>query len=142
MRSFARGALAAYVLVMAVLFAWPNGWAINRITVWFYTRFLPYLGPQVLPEHYGLLFNVLAFTALVVLVCTAFTQLRVHRVVALAIGVSALVEIGQALLLPGREAVGSDLATNAAGALLGGLIVTGWRRAARARSVPQGRPAR
>ena len=79
MRSFARGALAAYVLVMAVLFAWQNGWAINRITVWFYTRFLPYLGPQVLPEHYGLLFNVLAFTALVVLVCTAFAQLRVRR---------------------------------------------------------------
>lgn len=124
----ARWLLAGYLALVVALLAWPNGWAINRISVWVYVQLLPYVQRGVLPEHYAALLNVLAFTVLVGLLAAAVPRLHPLAAAALATGLSVLAEAGQWLLLSGqREAGLADVVANTSGALIGALIVMWWR---------------
>ncbi len=131
-------ATAVYLLVLALLVLGPWGWGLNRITVRLYTQFLytwPIAPHWALPEHYGLILNVLLFVplgaALVLLTDWAWWRVSVFAAVA-----SGAIEITQWLWLA-REAQVVDVVANTAGAALGAWVVTalgGVRRRATARS--------
>ncbi len=125
----ARWLLTAYVLVVGGLLAWPNGWVLNRLTVRLSTLGLPHLGPQVLPEHYGVALNVLALMILVALLCAAWPRVPPLQWALVATALSVTVEVAQGLLLPGREAGVGDVLANAGGAVLSAAAVRGLRAA-------------
>ena len=123
-------ALAAYVLGLVVLLAGPWGWVLNRLTVRLYVFFRydwPIAPDAALPEHYGVLLNVLLFVPL-----AALGVLVVARpwwwVVLLAAAGSALAEVVQGLWLA-REGDWRDVVANTAGALLGAVAASTWTSA-------------
>lgn len=128
-RRFLAALVVAYVVALAVLVAGPWGWALNRLTVRLYVQFRyrwPIAPDWALPEHYGVLLNVLLFVPVGALV-VALTRWSWWRVTALTALGSGLIELVQGLWLD-REASWVDVAANAAGALVGALAVSLLRR--------------
>ncbi|MCW2835764.1 MAG: VanZ family protein [Nocardioides sp.] len=118
------GALGFVVLLLG-----PWGWQLNRLTVRLYVFFrsdLPIAPAGVLPEHYGVLLNVVLFVPLSV-AWALLTRWSWWRVVLVATASSALVELVQAALLDREGGVG-DIVANGLGALLGAVAVMGVRR--------------
>lgn len=127
---------AIYVLVLAVVVLGPWGWSLNRITVWFYVQFRytwPLAPDWALPEHYGLILNVVLFVPLGAALAL-LTGWAWWRVSAAAAAASGAIELTQWLWLV-REAQWADLVANTLGAAVGALVVTALgrvrRRAAR-----------
>ncbi len=133
--------LVLYVVALAVLVLGPWGWGLNRITVQLYTQFLydwPIAPHWALPEHYGVLLNVLLFVPL-----GAGVAILSGRpwwwVTLVAAALSGAIEVVQGLWLA-RESLWSDVAANTTGALLGALIVSllarvQWRAGSRSECV-------
>ncbi len=126
-----------YVVALAVLVAGPWGRPLNRLTVDLYVQFRydwPIAPDWFLPEHYGILLNVLLFVplgALLVLVA----RLPWWVAMAAAALASGLIETAQWLWLA-REGGGNDVVANTLGAGLGAVVVSlrgrpGSRRAGR-----------
>ncbi|GAA1916777.1 hypothetical protein GCM10009797_08050 [Nocardioides hwasunensis] len=139
---------AAYVVALVVLVVGPWGWALNRMTVWFYVQ-LRYRWPiapdWALPEHYGVLLNVVLFVPM-----GALLVLVLRRpwwwVSALAASASAAIELVQGMWLA-REGTWLDVVANTLGALVGSVgaaAVSGLlrRRAGSPPAGPPGRPRR
>jgi glycopeptide antibiotics resistance protein len=125
----------AYGVALAVLVGGPWGWALNRLTVWFYVQFRyrwPIAPDWALPEHYGVLLNVLLFVPVGVLLVAAL-RLPWWAATALAACGSAGIELVQGLFLA-REASLTDVVANTVGALLGAVAVSLLRRRHRRRS--------
>lgn len=120
---------AVYLVGLAVLVAGPWGWALNRFTVACYVHFRydwPIAPDWVLPEHYGVLLNVLLFVplgALVVLLTARARWIAVLTAVLAAAAGSTAIEVVQGAFLA-REATWQDVAANTVGAALGALAVT------------------
>lgn len=115
--------LAAYLAGVVVLTVGPWGTALNRLVVRLYTFFrydVPLAPEWALPEHYGVLLNVVLLvplgTALVVLARWPW-----WRVTLAAAAASTTVEVVQAVWLA-RVGTWVDVAANTAGALLGALL--------------------
>ena len=114
-----------YVLALAVLVGGPWGWALNRLTVACYVQFRydwPIAPDWVLPEHYGVLLNVLLFVPLGALfVLLSRRPWWLGTVVAAA--ASGTIEAVQWLWLD-RQGTWSDVAANTLGAAIGALAVS------------------
>lgn len=118
-------AVVAYGAVLALLVLGPWGWALNRFTVRLYVLFrtdVPIAPDGALPEHYGLLLNVLLFVPLGAL-GVALSRWSWWRVTGLAALASTAIELVQWGWLE-REATWQDIAANAVGALVGSVAVT------------------
>lgn len=133
---------AAYVVALGLLVFAPWAWALNRVTVALYVYFRSdaSVAPTgALPEHYGVLLNVLLFVPL-----GAFFALVIRWawwwVVLPAVIASGAIETVQGLWLD-REASWSDVVANTVGALLGAVAVSLLARARR-RRVSRPAPAR
>jgi VanZ family protein len=113
-----------YVVALAVLVGGPWGSALNRFTVACYVQLRgdwPIAPDWVLPEHYGVLLNVLLFVPLGALfVLLARRPWWVATAVA-ATG-SLVIEAVQWLWLD-RQGTWSDVAANTLGAAIGALVV-------------------
>lgn len=122
---FALTAGTAYAVAVALLVFGPWGWSLNRATVRLYTLFRydwPIAPDWALPEHYGVLLNVVLFVPL-----GAFLVLITGRawwwVTLLAAAGSGVIEIVQGLWLA-REATWSDVLANTLGACVGAVLVS------------------
>jgi glycopeptide antibiotics resistance protein len=109
-----------YVVGLAVLVGGPWGSALNRFTVACYVQFRydwPIAPDWVLPEHYGVLLNVLLFVPL-----GALFVLLARRpwwvATAVAAAGSLVIEAVQWLWLD-RQGTWSDVAANTLGAAIG-----------------------
>ncbi len=129
------GALTAYCLVLVALLAWPNGWVLNRFTVWLYVHGR-HTFPEAVPEDYGVALNVLAWTVLVVLAGRGYPRVPPLVWVVAGAVVSVLAELGQRVLLPDREGLWADVLANTGGAVLGAAVLSAWR--VHDRRVPRG----
>lgn len=122
-------AAAAY----ALLLLGPFGWQLNRLTVRLYVFFrddVPIAPDQALPEHYGLLLNVLLFVPVGVALAL-LTSWSWGRIVLVAGLGSSVVELAQGTVVD-RDASAADVVTNCLGALLGaGVVIAVRRRRAR-----------
>lgn len=123
-----------YVVALALLVHAPWSWALNRATVVLYVFFRSdaSVAPAgALPEHYGVLLNVLLFVPL-----GAFLALLGRWawwwVMLPAVIVSGAIETVQGVWLD-REASWSDVVANTVGALLGAVAVSLLARARRRR---------
>ena len=103
-------------------------------------RWLEALGLPFEPSYVVLeiLANVALFVPFGVLAMTAFRWMRVWSTTAAALVTTGLIE-GVQLFLPTRYSTVSDLIANTVGALIGALLVAGWRR--RALSAAASRPS-
>lgn len=114
----------AYVVGLAVLVGGPWGSALNRFTVACYVLFRydwPVAPDWVLPEHYGVLLNVLLFVPFGAL----FVRLTGRPwwvATAVAAAGSLVIEAVQWRWLD-RQGTWSDVAANTAGAAIGALAV-------------------
>ncbi|WP_242497433.1 VanZ family protein [Nocardioides oleivorans] len=122
---------AAYVVALAVLVGGPWGWALNRLTVRLYVLFryeVPIAPDWALPEHYGVLLNVVLFVPV-----GAALVLVIRRpwwwATAVAAVASGAIEAVQGLFLA-REASWLDVAANTTGALVGAVVSALLRRRA------------
>jgi glycopeptide antibiotics resistance protein len=113
-----------YVVALAVLVGGPWGWALNRLTVTIYVQLRydwPIAPDWVLPEHYGVLLNVLLFVPL-----GALFVLLARRpwwlATAFAAAGSLAIEAVQWLWLD-RQGTWSDVAANTLGAAIGAVGV-------------------
>ena len=127
----------AYAVALALLVFGPWGWALNRATVRLYVFFrsdLPVAPTGALPEHYGLVLNVLLFVPLgaAVVLLTGWSW---WSVTLLAAAGSATIEVVQGLWLD-RQGSLSDVAANTLGGLLGALAVSLLARARRRPASP------
>lgn len=120
------GALTAYCLVLVALLAWPNGWVLNRFTVWLYVQGRSVF-PEAVPEDYGVALNVFAWVILVVLAGRTFPRVPALAWIAAGAVVSVLAEIVQRIFLPAREALWVDVIANTGGALLGAAVLSAWQ---------------
>ena len=123
-----RGALVAYAVALVVLVAGPWGHALNRLTVRLYVLFRydwPIAPSWALPEHYGLILNVVLFVPLGA-VLALVTGWRWWQVCLAAVLASTLLELLQ-LVLP-RDSDPYDVLTNGIGAALGALVITAFVR--------------
>jgi glycopeptide antibiotics resistance protein len=132
-------ASVAYAVGLGVLVAGPWGQDLNDLTVRCYTffRYDWQIAPLwVVPEHYGVLLNVLLFVPVGALLA-ALLRGRWWAAVLVAALCSAAIEAVQSRWL---ERIGSvdDLVANTVGAALGALALTLRRRR---RSRRAGRPA-
>ncbi len=132
-------ASVAYAVGLGVLVAGPWGRDLNDLTVRCYTFFRydwPIAPGWALPEHYGVLLNVLLFVPVGALLA-ALLRGRWWAAVLVAGSCSAAIEVVQSRWL---ERIGSvdDLVANTLGAALGALALTLRRRR---RSRRAGRPA-
>lgn len=122
-------AAAAY----ALLLLGPFGWQLNRLTVRLYVFFrddVPIAPDLALPEHYGLLLNVLLFVPVGVALAL-LTSWSWGRIVLVAGLGSSVVELAQGTVVD-RDASAADVVTNCLGALLGaGVVIAVRRRRAR-----------
>lgn len=133
------GAAAAYLVAVAVLVAGPWGQQLNDVTVACYAWFRyhwPLAPLWALPEHYGVLLNVLLFVPAGALL-VALTPCRWWGAVAVAALASGAVELAQGRWLE-RIAEWSDVLANSLGAAVGAIAVT---LLSRHRSRRAGRPA-
>lgn len=130
-------AATAYAVLLAVLVLGPWGWGLNRATVRLYVLFRydwPVAPDRALPEHYGVLLNVLLFVPV-----GAFVVLMTGRLWRAALAsalLSVAVEGAQWAWLQ-RQAQLSDVVANTLGGVLGALgvvVVLVVSRLARARS--------
>lgn len=115
--------LAGYLAGLVVLIAGPWGGALNRLVVRLYTffRYDVALAPDwALPEHYGLLLNVLLFVPLGV-AAVLLAEWPWWRATLAAAAASATVEVVQAAFLA-RVGTWTDVAANTLGALLGAVL--------------------
>jgi glycopeptide antibiotics resistance protein len=119
------GVAVGYVVALAVLVGGPWGWALNRLTVACYVQ-LRYAWPiapdWVLPEHYGVLLNVLLFVplgALLVLLARRPWWLATAAAAAASLAIEAV----QWLWLD-RQGTWLDVAANSLGAAIGALAVS------------------
>ena len=124
--------VAVYAVALGVLVAGPWGWALNRLTVWFYVRFRydwPIAPTWVSPDDWGVLLNVLLFVPLAALAAlvTRWAWWWVTLAAALASGV---IELAQGAWLT-REASVQDVVANTLGALIGAAAVSLVRRVRR-----------
>lgn len=116
---------AAYVVALAVLVVGPWGWALNRLTVVLYVQFRydwPIAPDGALPEHYGMLLNVVLFVPLAAVVAL-LTRKAWWWVTAVAALGSGLIEVVQWAWLA-REGGWQDVAANTLGALIGAVAVS------------------
>jgi len=92
-------------------------------------RWLEALGLPFEPTYIVLEFlaNIALFVPFGILALTAFRWMRVWSATAAGFFTSCLIE-GVQLFLPTRFSTISDLVANTAGALIGALLVAGWRR--------------
>lgn len=126
------GVIGAYAAGLGVLVAAPWGWRLNRLTVELYVFFRsdwPIAPSWALPEHYGVLLNVVLFIPLGALLLTATGWSRWRVTIAAAL-TSGAIELGQWAWLT-REASVQDVVANTLGALFGAVAVTLLRRARR-----------
>jgi len=72
------------------------------------------------------LLNVLLFVPLGI--ALHYAGMRVARITLVGLGVSLVIEVLQLAVIPGRDASLSDLITNTAGVVLGGLLGATWRK--------------
>lgn len=119
-------ALTAYCVLLAGVLAWPNGWVLNRFTVWLYLQGRQVF-PAAVPEDYGVALNVLAWSLLVVLAGWSFPRVPAAVWVLAGAGVSLFAEIVQRVGLPAREALWADVVANTGGAVLGAVVLSVWR---------------
>ncbi|MCW2738228.1 VanZ family protein [Nocardioides sp.] len=132
--------VAAYGVALGVLVLGPWGWALNRLTVALYVQFRydwPIAPDWAVPEHYGVLLNVLLFVPVGVLVALVTGRAWWWVTVVAALG-SGLVELVQGLWLA-RVSSLTDVLANTLGALVGAAAVSllarpGSRRAGRSGS--------
>ncbi len=123
--------LAVYLALTALVVAWPNAWAVNRavVHVWQIGVTNGWYDPSTFsPEAFALVLNVVLFVPLVVLAAASFPHVPLWAWVVTALVASGLIEAAQ-LLGGGRDATVLDIACNTGGALLGALLIAGWRRA-------------
>ena len=128
----------AYAVILAMLVFAPWGWVLNRATVRLYVFFrsdLPIAPSGALPEHYGLVLNVLLFVPLgaALVLLTGWSW---WSVTLLAAAGSGVIEVVQELWLD-RQGSLQDVVANTLGGLLGALAVS---LLARVRSRPGSRP--
>ncbi len=126
------GAIGAYVVALGGLVTAPWGWPLNRLTVELYVFFRSdvAIAPSwALPEHYGVLLNVVLFVPLGVLVVMATDWSWWWVTIAAALA-STAIELGQREWLT-REASVQDIVANTLGALVGAVAVSLVRRARR-----------
>lgn len=119
------GLALGYVVALAVLVGGPWGRSLNRFTVACYVRFRydwPIAPAWVLPEHYGVLLNVLLFVPLGALL-VLLTGRRWWQVTAVAAAGSLTIEAVQWLWLE-RQGTWIDVAANTLGAAIGALAVS------------------
>lgn len=130
-RAVWRVLLAIYLVLTGIVVAWPNAWAVNRAVVYVWQIGVTngwYHPSGFSPEQFAVVLNVLLFIPPVLLAAASFPRVRVGWwVLAAGLG-SCLVEFAQ-LIGGSRDATIVDIASNTGGALLGALIVAGWRRA-------------
>lgn len=139
-RRYVVALLAVYLTGVVVLVTRPWGWELNRLTVRLYVLFRyewPIAPLWVLPEHYGVLLNVLLFVPFGVLLALA-TRRAWWWVTLVALAASSAIELVQWRWLE-RDGSWTDVAANTLGALVGAVVVSLARRG-RARPAP--RPAR
>ena len=127
-------AAALYGLALALIAAWPThvDQNYNVLTVppgtWLIDlRVRPDLAYRLIEGSA----NVVLFLPFGVLLMLAFVRLTWLRAAAVALAVSAGIELMQGVALPGRTANAGDIAANTLGATLGALMVAGWRAARR-----------
>lgn len=125
----AKVALLLGAAALAALLLGPFGWQLNRLTVRLYVFFredVPIAPDWALPEHYGMLLNVLLFVPVGVTLAlrTSWSWWRIALVAALG---SAVVELAQATIVD-RDSSVTDVITNCLGALLGATVVIAVRR--------------
>lgn len=133
--------LATYVGGLVVLVTRPWGWELNRLTVRLYVLFRydwPIAPLWVLPEHYGVLLNVLLFVPFGVLLTLALRRPWWWATTAAALVASTLIEQAQWRWLE-RDGSWGDVAANTVGALVGAVAVS---LSSRGRARPARRPAR
>lgn len=128
MTRVARLLLALWCLVVLLLVAWPDPWAINRLVVRIYVVFLERgVPPSFGPDEWAVLLNALMLVPLVVLGALAYPASRLRWWVLGCAALSVLVELGQ-LLVGSRDPSLGDVAANVAGALVGAAIALLLRR--------------
>ena len=132
---------AVYLVAMGFLVWLPNPDAVQYTGIvavvarWFEPLGLPFEPTYIVLE---ILANVVLFVPFGILALTAFRGMRVWSATLAGLATSCLIE-GVQLFLPTRYSTVSDLIANTAGALIGALLVVGWRR--RAASAAASRPS-
>lgn len=128
-RRFVVAIAAVYVAGLALLVLVPRGWELNRLTVHLYVLFrndVPLAPDWVLPEHYGVLLNVLLFLPLGALLAVAWAT-PWWRVALVCLTLSVTIEVVQARWLE-RDGGWPDVVANTAGGLLGVVAINLARR--------------
>lgn len=125
--------LAVYAVAVIVVVAWPtpvdagsHAW-LSGVLKSLHSRHLLMFLSYPLIEFTS---NVIMFVPLGLLVGVLFGRRRWAWAIALGCGVSALIELLQFLLLPGRFGTIDDVIANTLGALIGALIarsILAWR---------------
>src|SRR6187397_2566545 len=132
---------AVYLVAMGFLVWLPNPDAVQYTGIvavvarWFEPLGLPFEPTYIVLEIHA---NVVLFVPFGILALTAFRWMRVWSATLAGLATSCLIE-GVQLFLPTRYSTVSDLIANTAGALIGALLVVGWRR--RAASAAASRPS-
>lgn len=111
-----------YLLVLAALVFTPIAWALNRFTVRLYVLFRytwPIAPDWALPEHYGLLLNVVLFVPFGYL-AARLTGWSWWQASLTALATSVGIEVVQLGL--DREPSWADVATNTLGGCLGAIL--------------------
>jgi len=132
---------AVYLVAMGFLVWLPNPDAVQYTGIvavvarWFEPLGLPFEPTYIVLE---ILANVVLFVPFGILALTAFRWMRVWSATLAGLATSCLIE-GVQLFLPTRYSTVSDLIANTTGALIGALLVVGWRR--RAASAAASRPS-
>ena len=117
-----------YAAALVIVVAGPWGHTLNRLTVRCYVFFRhtwPIAPDWALPEHYGLVLNVLLFVPLGAGL-GFLTRWSWWRIALGAAAASAMVELIQ-IVLP-READPLDIVTNTLGAVIGALALRAFGR--------------
>jgi glycopeptide antibiotics resistance protein len=123
-----------YLLVLAVILLWPEH--LDRHAGAVYRLFF-HLFPGAGADSADVVLNVLLFLPFGALLAPLLTR-RPWATLAVAMGVPALVELTQAVFLPGRTASALDVVAKAAGAIAGAVAVALWRRRSSARGSVSG----